>query len=358
MERSAHQSTYQSSSFLFVGGLSLEASAKDIGTYFEKFGRVLKVDLPLNKGGQRKGFGFVHFSNSESIQEALACNCHQIRGKRVAVRKGLDNNEASAVTKEMQERKIYASGFPSHATEEYVFSYFSNFGKVSRILSPKGGIGERGFCYIIMKETQDFDYLCDLGCVKLDHTSISLVPAQIKSKVKEACKSKGSKNESRRGSFNPSSSEGSQRTIPARPGVESAREQVDSARTIQMNRPSAFASNLNVNPQGVSMLASRIGSNNMQQQPARKPYRDQTAVRSWYTPFNGVDVNSFYQFSDRFKAKHNLTNIADELVGLQGDDVEVEIVQDISTTVTIRNPKGQTAVRATYNDQNTYTGIF
>lgn len=357
MEKTIRQSTYQSACFLFVGGLSLEASAKDIGTYFEVFGQVVKVDLPLNKGGQRKGFGFVHFSDRDAIYQAVNYKSHEIKGKRVAVRRGLDNSQASAATKDMQERKIYASGFPLYATEEYVFSYFSEFGKVSRILSPKGGIGQRGFCYVIMKETQDFEYLCNEGWVTLDHSTISLIPAQIKSKVKEGCKSKGSKNLSRRGSYQ-NSSDGSQRTIPARPGVEPVRQQANSARIVQMNRLSAFASNLNYNQQGINELPTSIGGRQVQQRSSIRPISDEDSVKSWYTPFNGVDANSFYQFSDRFKTKQNLVNMSDALFGLHGENVEVEIVQDISTTVTIRNPKGQTAVRVSYVDQNTYSGIF
>lgn len=354
---SNHQSEYQSANFLFVGGLSLEASAKDIGSHFEHFGAIVRVDLPLTKGGQRKGFGFVHFEDEKAIQAAMAYKSHEIKGKRVAVRKGLDNSEASAVTKEMQERKVYASGFPQNTTEESVFSFFSSFGKVSRILSPKGGIGQRGFCYIIMKEIQDFHYLCNTGCATFMNSRITLNPAEIKSKVKEAKKPKSSSNGSRRGSYN-HSSDGSHRTIPARPGVEATRDQAHSGRTIQMTRPSAFSSNLNYNQQVSGMQSNSIGSYQSHQSSSRRSINDETSSRSWYTPFHGVTVNSFYQFADRFKTKQNLANMADGLLDMQGEDVEVEIVQDISTTVTIRNPKGQTAVRATYNDQNTYTGIF
>lgn len=76
------KSAYQSqSASLFVGGLSLSASAKDVGQYFEQFGSIMKVDLPLSKSGQRKGFAFVHFGSQEGVGKALAIKVHIIRGK-------------------------------------------------------------------------------------------------------------------------------------------------------------------------------------------------------------------------------------------------------------------------------------
>lgn len=117
-------STYQSP-VVFVGGLSLAASARDVGLHFQQFGEVLKVDMPLTQAGDRKGFAFVHFAYFESVELALDQKIHEIKDKRVAVRLGLDQAQASELTKNMQERKIYASGFPEYATEENVFVIIS-----------------------------------------------------------------------------------------------------------------------------------------------------------------------------------------------------------------------------------------
>lgn len=357
MERSNSNESYQQTkpSFLFVGGLSLEASARDVGQHFELFGTVTKVDLPLSRGGQRKGFGFVHFSHSESVSIALEEPYHEIKGKRVAVRVGMDDSQASVATKNMQERKIYATGFTDWTSEEDVFRIFSSFGKVTRILSPRGGIGKRGFCYIIMKEKQDFDNLCLMGSINFNNKEINLSPAQIKSKVKEASDNLSG---SRRSSFQASSSS-SQRMIPSKPGVEAAKKQESSTRTIPQARPSSFSSNLTgVHRGGRPNNSSCIGQNNLGMKQSIFSRPQFTAEGHWYSPFAGVNTNSFYQYADKIRTKQNITNLSESLLPFGGDDVEIEIVQDISTTVTIRHPGCQTAVRATFDEHNTYSGIF
>ena len=79
----------------------MAASARDVGLHFQSFGEVLKVDMPLTRVGDRKGFAFIHFAYSESVDLALDEKIHKIKGKRVAVRKGLDQAEASEQTRNM-----------------------------------------------------------------------------------------------------------------------------------------------------------------------------------------------------------------------------------------------------------------
>lgn len=178
------QPSYQSP-VIFVGGLSLSASARDVGIHFSQYGNVLQVDLPLSRNGDRKGFAFVHFASPEGVELALQEKNHEIKGKRVAVRRGLDQAQASQETKNMQERKIFAAGFPDYATEESVFVLVSPFGKIAKILSPKGGIGKRGFCYIVMRDKICFDNMIELGGLYIDEDHyVTFTPASTKSALK------------------------------------------------------------------------------------------------------------------------------------------------------------------------------
>lgn len=357
MEGEFPNQMYESSSnFLFIGGISLEASARDVGQHFEQFGKVTKVDLPLTRAGLRKGFGFVHFLDSESLQKALSYKLHEIRGKRVAVRKGVNNQEASQATKSMQERKIYATGFPAWITEEEVYSIFAKYGKVARILSPRDGIRHRGFCYVIMKDVQDFEHLCSLGGITLQTFYITLMPAQIKSKVKDSCNKFGIYQNNSKSS----SSSSSQRMVPmSKSGAEPAGKKQVSPNNF--GRPCAFPSNLNHNfgDHLASQPVNYIGSENKRSnRNSGSSGSGSSAKTSWYSPFTGVAANSFYQFADKIKTKQNLAYLASSFLQGGNEDVEIEIVQDISTTITIRNPGGHTAIRATFEEQNTFSGIF
>ncbi len=174
-------------SVIFVGGLSLIASAKEVTMHFSKFGEVLKVDIPLSKSGQRKGFAFVHMATDDAVAKALSVKFHEIRGKRVAVRRGLDSVQASMETKNMQERKLFASGFPIYTTEEDVFKTITPFGRIAKILTPRGGIGKRGFCYIIMQEKQSFEHLIMIGGLHFDEKHfVSFTPASTESALKKS----------------------------------------------------------------------------------------------------------------------------------------------------------------------------
>lgn len=143
--------------------------------------------MPLSRSGDRKGFAFVHFAHPEGVELALQEKIHEIKGKRVAVRRGLDQAQASQETKNMQERKIFAAGFPSYATEESVFIAVSPLGKIAKILSPKGGIGKRGFCYIVMRDKICFDNMIEQGGVYIDEDHyVTFTPASTKSALKSS----------------------------------------------------------------------------------------------------------------------------------------------------------------------------
>ena len=98
---------------VFVGGLPHNIGKDEIIIYFSRFGDILKVDLPkYGKSRKLKGFGFVFFSSPCEIENVLEHGDHQIQGKRVTVRRGLEDETAQKMTKDNQYKKLYVSGFP------------------------------------------------------------------------------------------------------------------------------------------------------------------------------------------------------------------------------------------------------
>lgn len=285
----------------------------------------------MSKSGYRKGFAFVHFGSTESVNYALATKVHMIKNKRVAVRRGMAGADASHATKEMQARKIFASGFTYEVSEEEVFKVLATYGRVERILSPKGGIGQRGFCYIVMKDKAAFDYLCSIGQIPFGEDLISLSAAQLKSEVKEShTKSTGRSQQSE--------SSGSDRFIQ---NFDSRPEFGSSSRSVPLHQPGP------------------ISNNPYQNQRLDRPNSSgQSRAAGWYSPFTGIPRDSFHQFSDRFVTRQPLMPAEWEAKFPRQVGVDVEIVQAISTTVTIRDSQGNTAIRASFDEQNTYTGIF
>ena len=421
--------SYQSSinNMLFVGGLPLEASYSDVANYFSSFGPIHRVDLPTNKNGQRKGFGFIHFKNSSEVESVLRIKFHEIKGKRVALRKALDSTEASHQTKMMQERKIFAIGFQSHITEEEIFQNVSQYGRVVKILSPKGGVGKRGFCYIIMDEKLEFERLVSKRFICIGGCCITLKPASIKSEITEshvqksispavafrsrASESRNTNNQQTQPKFNngridqrkpfsndycdisqeerfdlnhyPSQEEsfhsvgwccshhpqdivrsnnngrdlvnnhydhqsayilrGDNQDL----GEENGRRGVEHHEDCENHQSSEQMQIHTINDR-LYVQPSRRASENL----ARAPEDEGLRFRINSTPVS-------YSFKDKYTSKKNLNCLTGiEPVTDPTQMIEIEIIQDINTTITLRNKKQTQAVKAIFEEQTTYYGQF
>jgi RNA recognition motif 2/RNA recognition motif. (a.k.a. RRM, RBD, or RNP domain) len=73
---------------IFVGGLAIETSEKDLRSYFEKFGQVTEAAIVSDKKtGQSRGFGFCCFKESDSVDKVLSVRQHLIHNQSVGVRR-------------------------------------------------------------------------------------------------------------------------------------------------------------------------------------------------------------------------------------------------------------------------------
>ena len=73
---------------IFVGGLNFETTDDDLRQHFEKFGEVTDCKVITDRETeQSKGFGFVSFSDSQTVDSILAQFEHNIDGRQVNVNK-------------------------------------------------------------------------------------------------------------------------------------------------------------------------------------------------------------------------------------------------------------------------------
>ncbi|EDL40782.1 mCG1042318, partial [Mus musculus] len=67
---------------MFIGGLSWDTTKEDLKGSSSKFGEVVGCTLELDPiTGQSRGFGFVVFKDSESVDNVLEQKEHKLNGK-------------------------------------------------------------------------------------------------------------------------------------------------------------------------------------------------------------------------------------------------------------------------------------
>jgi len=125
---------------LFVGGLTLETTEKELQDYFGQFGAIQNVTIKVNpQTGKSKGFAFVLFGSADTVDQVLAQKEHVINGKTV------DAKKAKA-----KPGKIFVGGITSDLTDDDIKSYFSQFGTITQVEMPfdKTKNQRKGFCFI------------------------------------------------------------------------------------------------------------------------------------------------------------------------------------------------------------------
>jgi len=143
---------------IFVGGLSWETTVKDMKEYFGKFGAVDDATLKTDPAtGRSRGFGFVMFTDSMSVNKVLEEKAHLLHGRNI------DPKRAKARGGREPILKVFVGGLDPSVPESEIKEHFEQYGKVSEIDLPFDKVKNqrRAFCFVTFETEAVVDKVCE-----------------------------------------------------------------------------------------------------------------------------------------------------------------------------------------------------
>lgn len=131
---------------LFVGGLSWETTDKELREHFGTYGDIESINVKTDPNtGRSRGFAFIVFAKSESLDKIMAAGDHVINNKKV------DPKKAKA-----RHGKIFVGGLSTELSDEDIKNFFSQFGTIVDVEMPFDKIKNqrKAFCFITFESEQ------------------------------------------------------------------------------------------------------------------------------------------------------------------------------------------------------------
>lgn len=128
---------------IFVGGLNKDGDEISLTDAFKPYGRILSATVLRDSSGKSRGFGFVVFEDSASVDDIMKAKKEGktffVSRSPVEVKRALpkvdrsdlskDRSAATRYTSSASVKKVFVGGLASTACKEDLERYFSQFGK-------------------------------------------------------------------------------------------------------------------------------------------------------------------------------------------------------------------------------------
>ncbi|KAL3314329.1 hypothetical protein Ciccas_007056 [Cichlidogyrus casuarinus] len=101
---------------IFVRSLKPEITDQDLREYFSYFGEIADATVVKNKeNNTSRGFGFVTFADTDSVDKIILKCPHEINGNKIEVKKAVDRNELAKMKPRQARFGGPMGGFPQGA---------------------------------------------------------------------------------------------------------------------------------------------------------------------------------------------------------------------------------------------------
>jgi RNA-binding protein Musashi len=165
---------------MFVGGLHSQTTADGLQRYFEQYGEVKEAVVMRDSVTKRsRGFGFVRFNDTKSVDKVSNTPTHTIDGKKVDPKRAIPKRPPPG---QNQFKKVFVGGLPPDTTVQDIKDYFEGFGKVTEVLlmHDRNTKRLRGFGFVTFESDLAGKHVCEAGFHKLKGKSVECKSAQPK----------------------------------------------------------------------------------------------------------------------------------------------------------------------------------
>ncbi|KAM3174744.1 hypothetical protein ACTXT7_009923 [Hymenolepis weldensis] len=144
---------------LFVGGLHHSTTESQLREFYSQWGEITDaVVMKDQRTGKSRGFGFVTYADSASVDAAQAARPHTIDGKTIDSKRAMPREE-TGVEVHAAVKKIFVGALKKDITNDDLSEYFSQFGTVvdASVVMTKDRNESRGFAFVTFDDTDAVD---------------------------------------------------------------------------------------------------------------------------------------------------------------------------------------------------------
>jgi len=157
---------------IFVGGINRDTTEPDMKEYFEKFGEVTFCNIKTDSNtGVSRGFGFVIFGDTATVDKVLATRSHNLHGRKIDPKRVQARGEGGQNQSYGRQRgggqdtslKVFVGGVDPSVDEEIIRAHFEQYGIVTEVNLPydKEKAQRRSFVFVGFDSEATADAACE-----------------------------------------------------------------------------------------------------------------------------------------------------------------------------------------------------
>jgi RNA recognition motif-containing protein len=166
---------------MFIGGLSGQTTPDNLKKYFEQFGPVSECMIMKDAITKRsRGFGFITFSDSTSVEKVLQLDKHILDEKTIDPKRAFPRQKHPKMV--TRTKKIFVGGLSAETSSDDVKMYFGQYGKVddAMLMFDKSTKRHRGFGFVTFEHEDIVDKVCEIHYHEINKKRVECKKAQPK----------------------------------------------------------------------------------------------------------------------------------------------------------------------------------